>query len=59
MDALERMYEAVSKAYNELECPGYMACFECGVVIDCKRLRQVSTNIYEEMRKRILKESSQ
>lgn len=59
MDALERLYGVVCKAYNELECPGYMPCFECDVAIDCKRLRQVSNNIYKEIRKRILKESSQ
>lgn len=59
MGALEKMYEPVCRAYIELECPGYMSCFECGVVIYCKRLRQVSTNIYGETRKRILKESSQ
>ena len=54
MNAIERMYEAVCKAYTELECPGYMPCFECCVAIDCKRLRDVSNNIYKEMRKRIL-----
>lgn len=59
MDALERMYELVCKAYTELDCPGYMPCVECGVAIDCNRLRQVYTNIYAGMRKRILKGSSQ
>jgi hypothetical protein len=53
MDALERMYEFISKANMELECQE--PCIKCCIRIDCDRLQQVQNNIYNEIRKRRLK----
>ena len=49
---LDKMYKFVCMAYASFDCPDYVPCNECCIVHDCKALKHIRDNLFEELRKR-------
>lgn len=49
VDKLALIYKYVDTAYRMLDCPGGVACKDCGISDDCKALARVKTHVQLEI----------